>query len=529
MPTQPEHAKAEALDRVVATIHQRLPSDQAGQAESFTRQFYRRVDPEDLRERMVPDLYGAALAQWSFARRRTPGTAKVRVYSPCFEEHGWRSSHSVVEIVTDDMPFLVDSVSMELSRQGLTIHLPVHPVLTVRRGPDGELLEILPHATGPQDGLRESVIHIEVDRQTDPAVLERLRQGLDRVLAEVRAAFEDWGPMRERVREILTQLADRPPKVDRDELAEARALLEWVDQGNFTFLGYRTYDLDAQDGEDVLRPVPGTGLGILRETAGRPLSPSFAKLPPEVRRLAREPHLLVLTKANSKATVHRPSYLDYIGIKRLDDDGTVVGEWRFLGLYTSAAYNRNPRDIPVLRRKVTRVLKRAGLPPGGHDWKALLNILETFPRDELFQIADEQLFEVAMGILRLEERRRVRLFLWKERYERFVSALVYVPRDRYTTATRIRIEAMLGHAFPGSTLDFAVLLSESVLARLHFVIRVPGGQIPAYDQRELEAKLAETTRSWTDELQVLLVGQHGEEDGNRLTARYGEAFPAARG
>jgi glutamate dehydrogenase len=531
MPTQPEQAKSEVLDRIIAMIHDRVPSEQADQAESFTRQFYARVDPADLLQRGPSDLYGAALAAWNFVRQRLPGAAKVRVYSPRFEEHGWRSVHSVVEIITDDMPFLVDSVSMELSRQGLVIHLPIHPVLTVHRDRDGELRAILPSGSGPREGLHESVIHIEVDRQTEPEVLDGIREGIERVLADVRVAFEDWGPMRERVREILGQLADEPPRgVDPDELGEARSLLEWIDQGNFTFLGYRMYDLNGRDGEDVLRPVPGTGLGILRETADRPLSNSFAKLPAEVRRLAREPHLLVLTKANSKATVHRQSYLDYIGVKRFDAEGKVIGEWRFLGLYTSAAYNRNPREIPVLRRKVTKVLERAGLPAGGHDWKALLNILETFPREELFQVSEDQLFDVAMGILRLEERRRVRLFMWRDRYRRFVSCLVYVPRDRYTTAVRRRIEEALTAALDGESLDFSVRLTESVLARLYFIIRVRQGlaeEFEEVDTADLESKLAEATRSWSDELHDCLLEYFGEESGNELFGRYGEAFPAA--
>jgi glutamate dehydrogenase len=530
MPTQPEQAKSEALDRIIAMIRERVPSEQVDQAESFTRQFYRRVDPADLLQRAVSDLYGAALAAWSFARQRQPGSMKVRVYSPRFEEHGWRSVHSVVEVITDDMPFLVDSVSMELSRQGLVIHLPIHPVLTVHRDQAGALQAILPNDTAPRDGVRESFIHIEVDRQTDPAVLDRIREGIERVLADVRVAFEDWGPMRERVREILGQLADEPPPgVDADELGEARSLLEWIDQGNFTFLGYRMYDLDDHDGEDVLRPVPGSGLGILRDAPDRPVSNSFAKLPAPVRRLAREPHLLVLTKANSKATVHRQSYLDYIGVKRFDAEGRVVGEWRFLGLYTSAAYNRNPREIPVLRRKVTKVLDRAGLPAGGHDWKALLNILETFPREELFQVSEDQLFDVAMGILRLEERRRVRLFMWRDRYRRFVSCLVYVPRDRYTTAVRRRIEERLTEALDGESLDFSVRLTESVLARLYFIIRVRQGQadVEEVDTADLESKLAEATRSWSDELHDCLLEYFGEEAGNELFARYAEAFPAA--
>jgi glutamate dehydrogenase len=522
MATQPEQAKAELLDEVAAIIAERVPESERDQVAAFARQFYARVAPEDLLEREATDLYGAALAQWRFAGRRAPGETKVRVYSPRFEEHGWRSTHTIVEIVSDDMPFLVDSVAMELNRHGFTIHLPIHPVVAGRRDADGQLVEVLPPDAGPQDGVRESFMHVEVDRQTEQAVLDQLRAELDRVLGDVRAAVLDWAAMRERVCQVLAEFDERPPPVERAELDEAKALLEWIDNHHFTFLGARDYALETVDGQEGLRPVDGSGLGILR----RSTSDGFAALPPEALRLAKEPHVLILTKANSHSTVHRPSYLDYIGVKRFDAQGRVVGEHRFLGLYTSAAYNRNPRDIPVLRRKVADVLARAGLPEYSHDQKALLNILETFPRDELFQISDERLFGVAMGILRLEERRRVRLFLWGDAYGRFVSALVYVPRDRYTTTTRHRIESVLAQAFPGASFDFSVWLSESVLARLHFIIRIPPGELPDVDAGELERKLVTITRSWADELQGLLLAQHGEEEGNRLFARYGEAFPA---
>jgi len=525
MSTQPEQAKAEILQQIVATINEKVPEDRREQVEEFARQYYQRLAPEDLLELEPDDLYGAVLAHWRLAHRRQPGEAKVRVYSPRFEEHGWRSRHSIVEIVTDDMPFLVDSVAMELNRNGLVIHLPIHPVIAVRRDEAGGLVEVLP--PDAEEGIPESYLHFEVDRQSEPEVLDRLRAEVERILADVKASVEDWSAMREQVRSILAELDERPPPVDEAELAEARALLEWIEDHHFTFVGYRSYDLVQQDGADMLRPVPGTGLGILRQGQTKTASGSFAKLPPEARRLAREPHILVLTKANSHSTVHRPSYLDYIGVKRFDEQGEVVGERRFLGLYTSAAYNRNPRDIPVLRRKVAKVLERVGLPRYSHDWKSLLNILETFPRDELFQIADDQLFETAMGILRLEERRRVRLFMWHDDYGRFVSSLVYVPRDRYTTTVRRRIEVVLHEAFPGASFDFQVWLSESVLARLHFIIRLPPGEMPSYDAKELEAKLANVTRSWNDELHTLLLELHGEEEGNALYTSYGEAFPLA--
>jgi glutamate dehydrogenase len=522
-----EEIQAERIEGVVALLRERLPDDLAPRVAEFVRQYYAGVAPEDLLGRSVLDTYGAALAHWHLAQQRRPGEAKVRVYTPELEEHGWQSGHTVLEIVNDDMPFLVDSVGGEVNRHGFGIHLVVHPVIAVRRDDEGHLVEVLPPASEGDGALRESLIHLEVDRQTEPEVLDELRDDLHRVLADVCAAVEHWPRMRERLREIVADLDENPPPVDPEDAAEAKALLQWIHDDNFTFLGYREYELVSRDGDDVLRAVPGTGLGILRETEAKPVSRSFAKLPPEVRKLARASTLLTLTKANSRSTVHRPAYLDYVGVKQFDAAGEVRRELRFLGLYTSIAYRARPGEIPMLRRKVQAVLERSGFRRGSHDYKNLVDVLETYPRDELFQISEEELFEIAMGILHLGERKRVRLFVRRDAYGRFASCLVFVPRERYTTETRLRMQEILQQAFHGVSADFSVRFTEGPLARVHFVVRTEPGVFARYDVADLERRLVEVTRSWTDDLHDALVEELGEERGIALFREYGDAFPAA--
>jgi glutamate dehydrogenase len=525
MTAKVEEIEAALIDTVCSRVRERVEEEQAPQVEEFVRQYYRWVPPEDLVGRSPLDVYGAALAHWNFLHKRQPGTTKVRVYNPEFEQHGWQSTHSVVEVATDDMPFLVDSLSMELSRHHYGLHLLIHPVVHVQREDDGALAKLLPAGETEPGALAESAIHIEIDQQTEPAALEALRGDLLRVLGDVRAAVEDWPAMRARARDLIAELDQAPPPVDADEIDEAKAMLAWLDDGHFTFLGYREYELVSERGEDSMRTVADSGLGILRQRGAKPVSRAFAKLPPRVRALARAKRLLTLTTANSRATVHRPSYLDYIGVKRFDDGGEVVGERRFLGLYTTAAYKAHPREVPVVRRKVQAVMERAALPPGSHAEKALMEILETYPRDELFQIPTDQLYAIATGILGLGERQRVRLFVRRDEYERFLSCLVFVPRDRFHTQNRERIQEILREAFDAESVDFELRLSESVLVRIHFIVRTGRTELGDYDLDKIEARIVEATRDWTDELHDALIDECGEERGNRLFRRYGHAFP----
>ncbi len=526
MATRLHDRKEDLLSGAIARLHDKLDRRQADMGEVFLRHYYRSVAPVDLVDRDALDVYGAALAHLRFGEQRTAGKAKVRVYNPQIEQHGWQSTHTTIEIVTDDMPFLVDSITMAVNRLGLIIHLVIHPVLPVTRDQKGALTGI-GALDGNGGGTPESFMHVEVDRQSDPARLEEIQKELEGALDDVRAAVEDWKTILGRIDDALEELDRGAKAVPADELAEARAFLEWIADDHFTFIGYRCYELAKVRGEDQLHRVPDSALGILRRREDGKVSESFAVLPEEVKRQARLPVPLTITKANSRSTVHRPVYLDYIGVKRFDRKGKVIGEHRFLGLFTSAAYNRNPRDIPLLRHKVRRLVERADLVPSSHAGKAFTNILETYPRDELFQTGEDDLFDTVMETLHLQERQRIRLFARRDAFARFVSCLVYVPRERYNTELRRRFQDILERSLGGRETEYQVQVSESTLARIHFIVRLPEGLKEDVDLAAIEARLSDAARSWADGLREALIDTFGEEDGNRLHGAYGSAFPIA--
>jgi glutamate dehydrogenase len=494
---------------------------------ALVRRYYRHTAPEDILGRDPVDVLGAVVSHRRTAASRPQGTAVVHAFTPSVEGHGWSAGHSVLEIVTDDMPFLVDSVTASLSGQGRVVHLVIHPQFVVRRDLVGALQDVIAvddeDEIVPEGAMVESWMHVEIDRETDEADLRHIEQEILRILRDVREAVEDWPRMVQRATALADELEQQPPAtVDADEVAESVDLLRWLADEHFTFLGYREYDL-SEDGSH-LEPVAGTGLGLMRND--RPVARGFAALSPEVRARAREPHVMVLTKANSRSTVHRPTYLDYVGVKRFDADGRVTGERRFLGLYTSSAYVQSVTAVPFLRRVAQQVLDRSGFRVDGHSYKDLLQVLETYPRDELFQVDAEELTETALAVLHMQERRQTRLFMRRDRYGRFVSCMVFLPRDRYTTTVRLRMADVLAEEFGSSLIDYTARVSESLLARLHFVVRcAPGEHLPVVEHDALEARLAEATRSWDDDFADALVDQCGEEDSARLLKVYGDAFP----
>jgi glutamate dehydrogenase len=459
------------------------------------------------------------------ALQRPQGTANIRAFTPTVPVDGWSADgHTVVEVVTDDMPFLVDSVSMALDEAGHDVHVVIHPQLVVRRDVAGELHAVLDERTGTaeHDVCRESWMHVEIDRVPDDE-LSQIRGTLEKVLTDVREAVEDWGRMHGQVETIITELTDDPPPLPEEELEQGRAFLRWLADDHFTFLGYREYNLERHGDEEVLSAVPGTGFGILRSDPGEP-----GQLPPSVAARAREKTLLVLAKANSKATVHRSVHLDYVGVKKFDDSGEVVGERRFLGLFSSGAYNESVNRIPLAREKAAEVIERAGFEPMSHAGKALMDVLETYPRDELFHTPVDELVQIASQVMYTRERRQLKLFVRRDAYERFWSVLVYLPRDRYNTTVRERIADILKDALHGDSLEYTAHVGNAFAARLHFVVRPRKGEsIGDVDVAELERRCVEAARSWRDDFSAAVVADNGEERGTRLARRYANSFPEA--
>ena len=517
-PATPAHPGSEDLAQVADP-----------QVRILVTRFFRDLATEDLPTHPLPVVEETATALLELGQMRPPGTAIVKATNP--EGVG---VDSALEIITDDMPFLVDSVTNALVLDNRAVHLVVHPQLVVRRDPEGRLLEILDidvDENRPDDALAESWMWIEVAHNFRSDDLTEVEQDVQRVLRDVRLAVTDWKAMRSRAVILAEEIHAAPPTGLPDEMVtSAIDLMRWLADDNLTFLGYREYDLVDWNGEDMLVPVTGTGLGILRpdrhedDTA----SQSFATLPPAVRTLAREPKLLVLTKANARSTVHRPVYLDYIGVKKFNAAGEVVGERRFLGLYSSSAYTQSILDIPILRNKFQHLIDDLDYAIGSHNAKDLLQFFETYPRDELFQTSDAMLADIADSVLHLQERRHTKLYLRPDDYGRFMSCLVYLPRDRYTTAVRLRVEKLLVEAFGGVTCDYTARVTESLLARIHYVVRVPEGQgLPHVDLPTLEAEVAAATRSWEDHFTAAMVARVGEVAARPLLRTYSTAFPEA--
>ena len=489
------------------------------EAQVFCEAFFARIGGGDAH--LHTPLQWAALvgSLLEFMQQRRGGHASVRVLNAA-DGHAGRS---LLQIVTDDMPFLVDTVSMIVSAK-LQIHAVIHPVLKVARDASGKLLGL--GGDAGDAGGAESLMHFEVDRVADAAEQAQLEAQVAAALDDVRAAVGDWSAMRDKALAVANELPQRKLPLDGASVQEASEFMRWIAADNFTFLGYREYEVADADGDRVLRAVDGSGLGILRSNERSMAPRSLRTLAASELPQSGATDAIILTKTNARSHVHRPGYMDYIGVLQFGPDGRAVAEQRFLGLFTSSAYMARPQEVPLVRHKVEAVLARSGLKRDSYSGKSLRHILETLPREELLQGTEDELFNTSMGILELRQRARTRLFVRRDRYGRFFTCMVFVPRDRFNTSVRERIEAMLGMALHAVQSDSSVEMGESALARLTMIMRPKIGDQPAYDVAELEHAVAAIVRNWHDEVRDALVRLRGEHEGVVLANRYARALPA---
>lgn len=494
----------------------------------FVKAFYAYVLPADLAFFSDEERARIVASIWAGASTRVRGEVIVRVFNPTQSTDGWTVDHTVIEIICDDAPFLVESVTGVLQNLGFSVHIAIHPVVSLRRNASGKILGVEGTVAEAKKGRAESFMHIQIDRCLEAAQLTFLENEVLATLADVFAAVSDWGAMRERLRETAEDSLGANHGAASEEAKEARAFLQWLAQDNFTFLGYREIELAVKgDAVSAIRITPKRGLGVLRDDDIRlfgGVRDIDRKSSPSLQKYHHEHQLISIIKTQQFTRVHRALPMDAVFVRRFNDKGLMVGERLFVGLFTSKAYAQMPREIPVVRAKIKHVLAKMGFLPRSHNGRNFLHILNTYPRDELFQIGEKELCKNALGILQLQGCTRVALFLRRDPYDHFVTFLVYVPREIYTSELRMRIQKLLEKAYNGRALAWQAQVDNNRLARAFISVRLTADSLRP-DTSKLEAEVRELCRTWESRLRDSLVETYGEGPALSLLRDYGDAFP----
>jgi len=520
-----QQGKQRLLDELEAEIPKRLETDQTTGVVEFAHQYFHDFPSDDLKGNQVSDLYGMTMGSWHFLQTYNAGEPKVRVFNPDYQRHGWQSAHTIVAVLCRDMPFVTDSIRGELNRRGVAVHVAHSVILNVLRDSKHQLQELLPARSvvkAPKNCQlhKEVLLYLEVSRTTNEAMRFEAAKALTDILQEVAVVVNDFKAMRDKAHIALVDVAATSGLAE-EKLEERQRFFDWMADHHFTFLGYEESAVDYSGDKPVITRVKDSGLGLLRLRNSQAQADLYAAV---VSADATEKKQLLFSKSSVRCRVHRQVYPDVVTLRRYDTEGRIIAEHRFLGLYTSPVYTLSPTEIPVVRKKVAKVIERSGLDPASHAGKDLAHVLEVFPRDELFQSSTDTLFHTSMAVNKIQERRQVRLFVRKDLTGKFVNCLVYLPRDRYRTELRKKIELLLTETFNATESDFTTFFSESILIRTHFVLRIESDDVSDVDIQGLEEELVQVTMSWQDHLQNHLLEEFGEEKSATLTSTYNNAF-----
>ncbi|PKM26297.1 MAG: NAD-glutamate dehydrogenase [Gammaproteobacteria bacterium HGW-Gammaproteobacteria-13] len=518
-------SKADFQHHLQTALAQHVSEQALPQVALFAEQFFGIIALEELTQRRLSDLVGCTLSSWRLLERFEPAKPEVRVFNPDYEKHGWQSTHTAVEILHSDIPFLVDSVRMELNRRGYSIHTLQNSVFSVRRNKSGELQEILPKGAQGKDVQQEALMFLEIDRCSNVGELKTLEKDLHEVFSDVRLSVADFQPMKAKAKELLAWLDKAKLKVEGAELEEIKVFMSWLLDDHFTFLGYEEFTVADSAGGGSMVYDEKSLLGMSKRLRSG-LKTDELHIEPEAVAYLREPQLLSFAKAAVPSRVHRPAYPDLVSIRELDAKGKVVKECRFMGLYTSAVYAESVWNIPFIRRKVAVIKQRSGFDSSAHLGKELAQVLEVLPRDDLFQTPVDELFNTTMAIVQIQERNKIRVFLRRDPYGRFCYCLAYVPRDVYSTETRMKIQQVLMERLQATDCEFWTFFSESVLARVQFILKVDPKNRVQIDPLRLEKEVIQACRSWKDDYTSLIVESLGEAQGTEVLSEFPGGFPA---
>jgi glutamate dehydrogenase len=510
----------QALEKVEGNV----PPERVEAVREFARRYTRRLSPEDLAGVTADELLAQVLGAFRLADARGSQEAAIRAFNPTLGEDGYQTLGSVVETNTVDAPFLFDSVNEELRARGLSVRRVIHPVMGIKRDATGRIDRIV-HVR--ESSTPESVMHWEVDNRLERTELVELEDAVRGVLGDVRLTVRDFRTMQDRLGRMVVAAKAASVLYSEEEVSESVAFLEWLLQDNFVFLGYREYELiDTPEGR-ALHAVPESGLGILSKPgwSSYDTPEPLSRIEPNLRARIEGGDLLIYSKTNRPSTVHRRARMDYIGVRRVSPEGRIVGELRMVGLFTSKAYMEPAARTPVLHRKLQQILEAEDLIEGSHDYKTVVTIFESFPKDELFAASPEELRKSVIGLLHLQEQRQVRLFIRRDLYGRSVSILVALPRDRFNPELRKQLQELFVRRFKGSSVDYHLSLGESQLAGIHFTVHVGFGQVPDVSFAELEEEVVRLAQTWDDLLRERLIELHGPERGIELFERWVPRFP----
>lgn len=524
--------KAEYLTQLATQFRQKLEADQAELVVRFAQNWFRNIPEEELICQMLENVYGKTLNAWKFIQKFDPLQPKISLFNPDMETHHWQSGHTVVMVLHPDMPFLVDSVRMELTRREIGVHGLQSIVYQASRGADGRL-ENMQSCTYEEGctligkGYKtEAFMYFEVDRLAGDVTMDEIVLSLAQVLADVEVVVADFVPMQDKVKKIIAQLEKGNGYGNADEVTEAKTYLQWMLDQNFTFLGFKEYKLLKQGDKTYIQHVDGQELGIVKRKEKSRKNKLIEDLPARVQEYVLRPRLLGFAKSGTLSRVHRPAYPDYVSIRKFDKAGKVIGEYGFLGLYTLPVYTERTRNIPILRCKVEEVIRRSGLYSFSHEGKHLARVLETFPREELLQMDTDELYDIVVKVAQIKERQQTRLFVRCDHYGKFYSCLVYMPREIYNTDIRQKIQHILCREFKAINAEFTTYFGESVLVFTHFVLRTDPAQAVEYEVDALQQQIIDISRSWQDQLLQGLIEKYGEELGITYGRAFQHAFPS---